>query len=110
VKIIKPAFLLSSVALIFVACASNLKPLNVEVTRSLLPWLDDQMTKAEIIEKLGRSWLYSEKSGRVLVYSMVEQSGAIVVSAPGDAPATHELVLIYDQHYRLQRYSLIKVK
>jgi hypothetical protein len=102
--------LVSTVALLFTACTSTLRVRNIEDTRQVLPWLQERLPKAAVIEKLGRSWRYTENSGRAMVYSMVEENGAIVVAPRGDAVAVFELVLIFDEQCLLHRYSLIEVK
>jgi hypothetical protein len=107
----KTAFLVPVIAAFLIACGTTLQVLSPEATGLLLPWLDDRPTKAIVIERLGDVWpKYADVSGRVLIYAMAKGTEGEVSPARGKPGASHELVLVFDENERLQRYSPIRVK
>jgi hypothetical protein len=100
-----------AVTLLLSAYATVLHEVDPETRRALLHWLVAQVTRATVVERLGHSWKYLDSSRRVLIYNVaVQGQTTLVVAPPDDASAAYELVLVFDEHERLQRYSLLKVK
>ncbi len=100
-----------ALALLLVACGTTLREVDSKTFRQVLPWLDEQTTKVAVIERLGYSWKYQDRSSRTLIYNVASRGRtALSVLASDDASSSYELVLVFDEQDRLKRYSLLKVK
>ena len=104
--------LVLALAVFLTACSTALQQVDAEPAKLLLPWLDAQVTKAAVVDRLGRSWKYMDSAERILIYNMGPLNGRadLITRLPDDASATHELVLVFDEQGQLKRHSLLRVK
>ena len=109
------SFLVGAFASLFLtACGTALQVLDAENSRLMHPWLEGRPTKAAVITRLGDSWKYVDSSKKIYVYPVgpvITQADAESVDTEEpESNAVYELVLIFDDHDRLDRQSVIRVK
>lgn len=97
---------ISMIGLLLSGCGGALHALDVGSARSLLPFLQEQMNRGALAEKLGSAW-WSDDAGRILIYKMTLERGTL---RPTGEDGAYELVLVFDGQDRLKHHTVIKVK
>jgi len=102
------------VALLLTACGTSLQVLDAENSQLMHPWLEERATKAAVIKRLGDSWIYVDSLKRIYVYpagpATTQSDGENSDTEQPDPVPVYELVLTFDEHEQLNRYSIIRVK